>query len=140
MNRFHELTATGWGRRLDSWGYGHFGADRGNHSHEGVDFVATPGEQILSPIDGTITRIARPYEGDPRYEGLVITGTGAWAGVQVKLFYVEGEKLGTVKAGERIGTAQNLGHKYPGMTNYIHIEVHQAMHSLPPDDAVQPRF
>jgi len=138
MNRFHELTATGWGRRLDSWGYGHFGADRGNHSHEGIDFVATPGEQILAPIDGTVERIARSYEGDPRYGGLMIKGAGAWAGVEVKLFYVQAERFGPVKAGEPIGTAQNLDHQYPGMTNYVHIEVHQAMHIVASDDAVQP--
>ena len=134
MNRFHGITASGGVRRLDAWGQGHFGAGRGNRRHDGVDFVALPGEEILSPIDGNLIRIARPYKDDPRYEGVVIRGTGAWIGVEVKLFYVQGEKSGPVKAGDRIGTAQNLGPRYSGITNHVHMEVRQGGRLVPPDD------
>jgi hypothetical protein len=102
-----------------------------------VDFVAHPGEEILSPIDGQIVRIAHPYSDDPTYEGLLIKGTGAWAGVDVKVFYVEGERSGPVKAGDRIGRAQSLARRYPGITNHVHLEIKERGRELSPDEAYQ---
>lgn len=110
-------------RQLDAHGSGQFGASRGARRHQGLDIVARAGEQVKSPIDGDVMREALPYPADPRYRGVVIRGTGKFAGYEVKMFYVEGLFCGQVKAGQVVGSAQNLGDKYPGITNHVHLEV-----------------
>ncbi|MEW5925887.1 MAG: peptidoglycan DD-metalloendopeptidase family protein [Gemmatimonadota bacterium] len=124
MPVFHKVTS-GPVRGTDNHGSGKFGASRdgGKRSHNGLDFVALPGEKVLSPIEGLVVREARPYKTDPKYVGVVIDGTGDWKGYEVKMFYVKGIKLGRVRAGEVVGTAQDLGKKYPGITNHVHVEV-----------------
>jgi murein DD-endopeptidase MepM/ murein hydrolase activator NlpD len=135
MQKFQAITRAGGVRRGDPWGHGHFGAGRGGRSHEGVDFAAQPGEEILSPIEGTVVRTAAPYKNDTRFTGVVVEGVGPWAGVQVKLFYVEGQRSGPVKAGERIGLAQNLQARYPNITNHVHLEIRLLGRLLSPDEA-----
>jgi murein DD-endopeptidase MepM/ murein hydrolase activator NlpD len=110
-------------RNSDIWGSGQFGASRAGHMHQGLDVITRPGEPILSPIDGIIKREALPYAGDSRLKGLTIIGFGTWEGIEVKLFYVSGWLLGTVKRGQPIGVAQDLSVRYPGITNHVHIEV-----------------
>ncbi len=107
-------------RRQDRWGSGHFGASRGSRSHGGIDLTADVGEAILSPIDGEITRVAYPYSGDLTYQGAVIVDA---SGLEVRIYYIEGVELGPVKAGDRIGTAQNLRRRYPDINNHVHLEV-----------------
>jgi hypothetical protein len=43
-------------RTSDKYGSGQFGVSRDHHSrsHQGLDVVASPGELIFSPIDGTV--------------------------------------------------------------------------------------
>ena len=137
MQRFQAVTRAGGVRGQDRWGRGQFGACRGNHSHQGVDFIARPGEEVFSPIDGNVVRTAAPYKGDARFTGVVVDGVGLWAGVQVKMFYVEGERSGPVKAGERLGLAQNLQAKYPAITNHVHLEIRLFGRLLSPDEAYQ---
>ena len=124
MPVFHAVTS-GAVRGTDRYGSGKFGVSRdgGKRSHQGLDLVAFPGEKVLSPIEGIVVREARPYRDDPKYGGLVISGTGDWKGFEVKMFYVQGIKMGRVRAGEVVGTAQDLGKKYPGITNHVHMEV-----------------
>ncbi len=124
MPVFHKVTS-GPVRGTDKYGSGKFGVSRdgGKRSHQGLDLGALPGEKILSPIEGLVVREARPYANDPKYVGVVIDGTGEWKGYQVKMFYVKGIKLGRVRAGEVVGTAQDLGKKYPGIINHVHLEV-----------------
>ncbi|MCH9686470.1 MAG: M23 family metallopeptidase [Deltaproteobacteria bacterium] len=119
MTDFACITEHGL-RRQDRWGSGHFGASRGSRRHSGLDLVASPGEQILSPIDGTITRIAYPYSGTLEYQGAVIVDA---SGLEVRIYYVAGVELGAVKAGDVIGTAQNLRRRYPDITNHVHVEI-----------------
>jgi hypothetical protein len=103
--------------------------------HRGLDLIAEPGEIVFSPIDGTIDREAIPYANDPRYRGVVITGTGDWQGYEVKLFYVDGLFSGPVQAGSIIGRAQDLRAKYSGITNHIHVEVRMDGRLIAPFEA-----
>jgi hypothetical protein len=102
-----------------------------------VDFVAYPDQTILSPIDGYVVRMAAPYRNDPQFTGVVIEGTGAWAGVEVKVFYLETYQSRAVSAGEQLGTAQNLGSRYPGITNHVHMEVLFGGRLLSPDEVYE---
>jgi len=110
--------------RNDGAGLGHFGAPRRNRTHQGTDYLAAPGEPVFSPVTGTFIRTGRPYTNDPRYRLVVIHGSG----LEFKLMYVDalpGLTPGTpVRAGEQIGTAQNVAAKYgPPMLNHVHVEV-----------------
>jgi leukocyte cell-derived chemotaxin-2 len=139
MQRFHDVTSTG-ARQRDKWGFGSFGAGRGGRPHQGVDFAVRAGDDVLSPVDGLILRPAAPYKDDPRFDGVVIEGSGPWTGVEVKIFYVAGERSGSIKAGERIGRAQNVASKYPGITNHVHLEVRVGGRLLTPDAAYHQCF
>jgi len=109
-------------RQCDPFGCGAFGASRGVRKHEGEDYAIDPGEKVLSPISGTVTRIAYPYASDLSYKGVEIKN----ADYTVKIFYMLATaKIGsTVKAGDVIGTAQDIAKKYgPAMVNHIHVEI-----------------
>lgn len=110
-------------RGEDAWGAGYFGAPRGKRTHRGVDIVAQKGEDILAPMDGEIVRKARPYDDDERYSGLLLAGSGRWAGMEIKVFYIEPRPPGPVRQGDVIGRAQDIAAKYPGITPHVHIEV-----------------
>ncbi|QID16273.1 methyltransferase [Nitrogeniibacter mangrovi] len=116
-------------RGSDAWGAGHFGAPRGARSHRGVDLVAVPGQPVCSPIDAELVRRADPYDDDAVLTGVLLRGVGGHAGLEVKLFYMDVDPalLGTtVQAGQRIGAVQCLQHRYPGITNHVHLEVVRA--------------
>jgi hypothetical protein len=118
--------SSGGTRISDAWGRGQFGSSRIGHMHQGLDVKAAPGEVIRSPITGTVTREAKPYAGDSRFKGVVVKGTGDWAGTEVKLFYVQGWLQGRVEKGQPLGNAQDLSLRYPDITNHVHIEVRQS--------------
>lgn len=128
-------------RSTDRYGSGQFNAGRvrggKRHHHQGLDIVAKAKEQILSPIDGDITREAIPYA---PFTGLVIRGTGTYLGYEVKLFYVQGYRSGPVIKGEVIGRAEDLTKKYPGITNHVHMEVRNGSGILAPFDLYQMCF
>lgn len=128
---FSPITS-GPSRRTDAWGSGQYGAGRGGRTHHGLDIIARPTEAIRSPIDGNVTREVHPYANDPRFRGLEIRGTGNWEGYEVKLFYVDGEFSGPVRAGQIVGRAQDLGVRYPGITNHVHVEVRDRGRELSP--------
>jgi|SRR5450432_198675 len=112
-------------RTRDGFGSGQFGVSRdgGSRVHKGLDVVARPKELIFSPIKGTIIREAFPYKSDLSVRGVVIRGTAEWEDYEVKIFYAEGLLSGDVVPGQHIAFAQDLGRKYPGITNHVHIEV-----------------
>jgi hypothetical protein len=128
-------------RATDKYGSGQFHAGRTKgkkrHDHQGLDVQAMPNERILSPIDGEIIREAVPY---PPFTGVVIRGTGDYAGYEVKLFYVRGYSCGPVRSGDLIGTAEDLSIKYPGITNHVHLEVRNQGKVIPPFDVYQMSF
>lgn len=110
--------------RNDAAGQGHFGARRGKRTHQGLDLLATAGEPVMAPVAGTFIRSGRPYANDSRYRLAVIHGGGK----EWKLMYVD--QLPTLKPGDRvkagqvIGTAQDIVAKYGApMRNHIHVEV-----------------
>lgn len=112
-------------RRCDPKGCGHYGASRGSRLHKGVDFTASPGEPIYSPINGTVERYPDPY-GDGRYSGIQIVGAGRHVGKTVKMFYLTPSvAIGQpVAQGQRVGNCQNISSRYsPGMTNHVHVEL-----------------
>lgn len=124
---------TGRQIRTDSRGSGHYGSSRGaGKMHKGTDFICEPGQEVRAPISGHIVRIAKPYgrnsQGSlehalPEYSGVLIQNET----MAVKMFYFEplavliGKR---VKAGNIIGTAQDISEKYgPGMKPHIHVQV-----------------
>jgi len=113
-------------RNSDKWGKGHYGASRGSRAHNGLDIEAQHKQDIASPIDGTVVRKPYPYADDTRYTGVFLEGTAKYKGYSIKIFYVNPSSgiIGkTVQAGDKIGEAQDLTNKYPGITNHVHIEV-----------------
>lgn len=119
---FAKITVQNLIRGKDSFGSGAFGADRTGHTHQGIDIVAQPGEEIFSPISGVVTRFPQPYANDPKYKGIEIKNNT----YTIKIFYaVAIVDIGfNVKAGQKIAVAQNIASKYgAGMTNHIHFEV-----------------
>ncbi|MDH4319961.1 MAG: M23 family metallopeptidase [Desulfobulbaceae bacterium] len=109
--------------RSDSKGDGHYGSPRGARMHDGTDYPCIPGQQVVAPIAGTVSREAVPYADDPKYRGLVIQGKHA----RVKLFYLlpaKGIVGKSVAEGQVIGTAQDISAKYgKEMTPHIHLQV-----------------
>ncbi len=113
-------------RNPDKWGSGSFGAPRGSRKHNGIDITAINRQDVLSPVSGKVIRKSFPYAKDLSYTGVLIEGTDGHAGILVKIFYMTPlvSVIGSnVSAGEKIGAAQELTRKYPGITNHIHLEV-----------------
>lgn len=118
-------------RGKDDWGEGHFGAGREQRKHKGVDIVTTPGETVVSPVNGTYVRPANPYTDDLRYSGVMIKADD---GSEVKMFYIS--PAPDLKPGDRveagktpIGSSQDITQKYPAtgnkrpITNHVHIQI-----------------
>ncbi len=74
------------------------------------------------------------------FRGVLLQGSGAWSGYDIKIFYVDGLVGGPVGAGQVIGRVQNLTTKYPGITNHIHMEVYKGHGLLDPAEAYQMCF
>jgi hypothetical protein len=115
-------------RGVDDFGSGNYLARRGKEIHGAVDFICTPGQDILSPIEGSIIRVANPYAGDPNYSGLLIENSF----LSLKLFYLNPNRnlIGKkIKQGEKIGIAQDISKKYnvgnKKMTPHIHLEINK---------------
>ena len=116
--------------RTGGAGLAHYGAPRLNERgetrlHEGIDFATRFGEAVYSPIDGVI-QFTRAFS-KAGTESVRIQGTGKYEGYGVQLGYVaanRGYNSGkTVKAGEQVGTAQNMTQYYPNaptMQNHMH--------------------
>ncbi|WP_051269590.1 M23 family metallopeptidase [Flavobacterium suncheonense] len=123
---FAKITVDNVKRGCDQdWGCGSYGATRGNRTHNGLDIKAIPGQQIISPISGTVTRFPYPYGDDLRWTGIEIKNSD----YHVKIFYLTPTVLqnAKVKQGQVIGRAQNIASKYSSsMTNHVHIEVRNA--------------
>lgn len=129
-------------RGVDAYGSGTFGASRdgGSRPHLGRDYIALVGNEVVSPVDGTVKRHAKAYP-DADLAGLEIDGDG----VRAKLLYVlpSVEPGETVKAGQVIGVAQDVAGYHekrsprPGhMVNHVHLEI---MVWVDPEDLMGPR-
>jgi len=121
------MNPTGKKIRNDKRGAGYYGAPRSKivngktvkYKHDGTDYEADPGQIVKAPFTGVVERKARPYAG---YSGLVLAGIQARA----KMFYVkpDPELIGKpVKIGQRVGLAQDISQKYPGVTPHVHLRL-----------------
>ena len=110
-------------RGKDCHGFGHFGAPRGRRRHNGIDVVAEAGQEVLSCSDGTISKIGYPYADDLSYRYVEVQ-RGPY---RERYFYVqpaERIELGLrVKAGDSLGTIQDLCCRYGGIGNHCHLEI-----------------
>jgi murein DD-endopeptidase MepM/ murein hydrolase activator NlpD len=120
--------------RDDAQGSGQYGAPRSGHTHMGTDLVVTPGQPVVAPTSGTITRIAYPYANDLQWQGLEMMLEN---GLVMKLFYMAplGNLIGQkVTAGTIIGYAQDISRKYGGgMLDHIHIELFENGNHINPE-------
>jgi hypothetical protein len=113
-------------REHDAYGEGEFGASRdgGARRHEGVDYDATPGQNVVAPISGFVSKIGYAYAGDLDLKFVEVTNPAL--GYVARVFYVDPSvEVGqAVRVGGVVGTAHSLQTKYPdGMTNHIHTEL-----------------
>ncbi len=120
------ISPTGHGvRGNDDWGSGLYGVsrDKGIRIHEGCDFICIPGQDIVAPISGVITRLKYPYAEPVKgvfFGGLLIS----CANCVYTLFYFDPIKeLVTmpIEQGELIGHAQDISLKYKDMIPHIHM-------------------
>lgn len=113
-------------RTEDAYGYGHFGASRdsGSRDHEGVDWKANPGQDVVAPISGYVTKIGQAYAGDADLKFVEITNPAL--GYVARVFYLNPSvQVGdSLRLGQAIGSAHSLQDKYPGgMTDHVHMEL-----------------
>jgi peptidoglycan LD-endopeptidase LytH len=119
-------------RGVDAFGSGDFGASRdaGKREHEGVDYVAAPGAVVHAPISGEVSRLGYAYRGVGGFR--VVEIVNSETKVKARLYYVAPSVAvgDVVVAGQEIGTAQDLGARYPGITNHVHVELRDAQQQL----------
>ncbi len=114
-------------RGHDEFGDGNFGArrDGGSRDHEGVDYVASAGQDVKAPISGYVTKIGYAYAGYSDLKFVEITNPAL--GYVARAFYVSPDvEVGqTIRLGQTIGQNQSLQKHYPGITDHVHLEVMQ---------------
>ncbi len=119
-------------RGYDDFGSGAFGASRdgGKRTHEGVDYVVAPGAAVRSPISGEVARLGYAYRGVGGYR--IVEIVNSETKVKARVFYVAPnvEVGDVVVAGHEIGAAQDLGVRYPGITNHVHVELRDRRQQL----------
>lgn len=83
-----------------------------------------PGSSVYANVSGTITKFGYPYGDDRSFKYVQITTEH---NQEHRYFYVEpqkGLKVGDeIFEGQKIGTSQELGKRYEGITEHIHYEV-----------------
>ena len=128
-------------RTTDIQGQGHYHASRGNRLHNGVDVACWPDSKIISPIDGTVTKIGYPYnpndskKGHLRYVEILDGATDYYW----RFFYVDPwvwVSDSIHKDQSIIGTAQDLTGIYKGITPHFHVEIKVAGRFIDPTDLV----
>lgn len=109
-------------RKSDSFGGGHYGASRGNRKHNGKDYACYPESKVFSPVVGQVTRLGYPYSDDTSFRYVQITTR---EGYDVRVFYVDPLVVLNEQVNESsiIGSSQELGKRYPEITEHVHLEV-----------------
>ena len=111
------------------YGDGTFGATRRRkngttYSHEGQDYLATLGQDVVAVTAGVVSKIGFPYINHTHFKYVEITPASK---VRVRHFYVDpasGIVVGApVVAGTMIGTYQSLQSKLPSIPEHVHVEV-----------------
>lgn len=110
--------------RMDRAGSGKFGAKRGDRAHQGIDYVVSPGKEVLSPVTGTVTKHGYAYGDDLSYR---IVDVRCDSGFTHRLFYVSpGVDVGErVTCDQPVGVAQDVTARYPnrGMKPHVHYQI-----------------
>lgn len=122
-------------RQMDSWGSGVFGASRdgGGRQHAGLDCIAVPGDEVVAPFPGLVTRVGVAYPLST-LGSIHLKGSGAFEGWEAKMLYCApdpGLVSRVVAMGDRLGEAQDVAaywrSQQPGhvgeMTNHLHLEI-----------------
>lgn len=110
-------------RGSDPMGSGHYGASRGHRKHMGIDYCASPGTMIVSPVHGKVTKLGYPYAQDTSFRYVEITSLD---GHRHRLFYVSPSVTLGDLVGEKdvVGYCQDIATKWGnGMKNHIHYEI-----------------
>lgn len=111
-------------RGSDDCGSGEFGASRGSRKHNGIDYVAAPGQKVCSHVEGVVTKLGYPYVDDLSFRYVEITSNDR---LKHRFFYVEPcvEVGDIIFECEVIGEAQNIAARYTNghMKNHVHYEV-----------------
>jgi peptidoglycan LD-endopeptidase LytH len=113
-------------RQVDAYGEGRFHAarDGGEREHEGVDYVATPGQTVVAPISGYVAKIGYAYPDDTSLRYVEIDNPALHLTARVLYLDPKVEVGDTVAVGHPIGVAHTLQHRYPlGITDHIHLEI-----------------
>jgi murein DD-endopeptidase MepM/ murein hydrolase activator NlpD len=114
---------------VDPAGDGHFGAPRGDRTHNGIDYLCVPGEPVRSPVEGNVTKHGYPYEDDLSWRYIEITDG---FNQRHRLFYTKplSNVNELVAVGQVIGEAQNISKRYEDrgqvlnqMKPHVHYEV-----------------
>jgi murein DD-endopeptidase MepM/ murein hydrolase activator NlpD len=113
-------------RGEDAYGEGRFHASRdgGSRDHEGVDYVATPGQTVVAPISGYVSKIGYAYPDDQSLKFVEIENPALH--LTARAFYVDPSVAvgDTVAVGRPIGQAHSLQQRYPlGITDHVHLEI-----------------
>ena len=136
--------------RNDALGGGGFldSRDGGSRTHDGVDIICAPGEQVTSPIDGVVVRRIRVYPDNPAnpvdstYVGVEIQGTGNDVDKDIEIFYMTSFAVGSsVRRGQAIGNCQDISQRRPNwigvMQPHLHIELKLNGNLVDPSKFVQ---
>lgn len=109
-------------RKSDSFGSGHYGASRGSRKHSGVDYACYPKSKIFSPVTGQVTKLGYPYADDTSFRYVQVTTR---EGYDVRVFYVNPSVNLNDQVNENsiIGSSQELGKRYPEITEHVHLEI-----------------
>lgn len=112
-------------RKADKWGQGHFGAPRGNRTHNGVDVCTEAHEEVCSHTYGLVTKIGYPYNPKDPKKGFLRYVEVTLDGNRFRYFYIAPAlKVGEiVTPGMVLGHAQDLDAIYPGITQHYHFEI-----------------
>jgi hypothetical protein len=113
-------------RETDAYGEGRFHASRdgGTRDHEGVDYVARPGQAVVAPISGYVSKIGYAYPDDQTLRFVEIDNPALR--LTARVFYVDpAVAVGdSVAVGRPIGQAHSLQQRYPlGITDHVHLEI-----------------
>ena len=123
-------------RGADSWGDGSFKASRGLDKngdvklHKGIDYACLPGQEIMSPCVGQVTKLGYPYpytSSGTNYRYVEITDL---TGLKHRIFYITPtvDLTQQVTVLDVIGISQDISAKFHDpkrkpMINHVHVEV-----------------
>lgn len=106
---------------------GAFGADRRFRPHQGADFEAIPGQNVVAVTGGIVDKVGYPYADDLSFRYVRIITSDGYVVRQLYVAPASGISAGaSVSAGQVIGTSQGLGTRYPKITEHVHVDIHHS--------------